>query len=128
MVTFCIIGIASAAKLPTNNYLPPPTGAIGSGGHGGFLQTPTRPGGQYIPPVSGGSGVLGHGGFGAGAGAGTGFGGGAGTGAGYGGGSGAGYGGGYGSGAGGYYKPSGQQIPILKYENVNNGDGSYHFE
>jgi len=26
------------------------------------------------------------------------------------------------------YRPSSPQIPILKYENINNGDGNYRFE
>lgn len=51
------------------------------------------------------------------------------TGGGFGGGAGSGAGGGYGgSGAGGSHGGgSGSQIPITRFENVNNGDGSYHF-
>ncbi|KAG6450251.1 pupal cuticle protein 20 [Manduca sexta] len=75
---------------------------------------------QYLPPRPGN-------GFGGGAGSGgnAGLGGGAG-------GSGAGAGGFGGSGAGAYGGSGGShgggaQIPITSFENVNNGDGSYHF-
>lgn len=79
---------------------------------------------QYLPPRPGG-GFGGGAGSGAGGGAGGGFGSGGGAGSGAGGGFGAGgAGGSFGGGSGG----SGAQIPITKFENVNNGDGTYHFE
>ncbi|KAL0841403.1 hypothetical protein ABMA28_015096 [Loxostege sticticalis] len=90
---------------------------------------------QYLPPRPGGGGGGGGGGFGGGAGSGGsggGFGGGAGSGGsggGFGAGSGAGFGAGAGSGGsfGGSGGGSGAQIPITKFENVNNGDGTYSF-
>nr|CAI5858386.1 unnamed protein product [Callosobruchus analis] len=80
-------------------------GAAGRGGAGGF----------------GGAGAGGAGGAGAG---GVGGYGGAGTGGGA-----RGYGGAGGAGAGGFGGAggAGSEIPILKYENVNNGDGTYHY-
>ncbi|XP_026752388.2 pupal cuticle protein 20-like [Galleria mellonella] len=61
---------------------------------------------QYLPPRPGG----GSGGGGAGSGAYSGGGGGSGN--------------GFGGGSGG---AGGANIPITKFENVNNGDGNYHF-
>lgn len=72
---------------------------------------------QYLPPRPGGGGGGGV------------FGGGAGSG----GGSGIGIFGGSGGGSGGsggnpnYGGNGGANIPILRYENENNGDGTYHF-
>ncbi|CAK1596360.1 unnamed protein product [Parnassius mnemosyne] len=82
---------------------------------------------QYLPPRPGG-------GFGAGAGSGAGgsssgiFGGSGGAGGSGGsfGGSGGSFSGSY-SGTGSYSGSGGANIPILKYENQNNGDGSYRF-
>ncbi|XP_041978512.1 pupal cuticle protein 20-like [Aricia agestis] len=73
---------------------------------------------QYLPPKGGGGGGgnAGLGGF-----PGSGGGGGGGP---FGGGGG---GGGFGGGAGGAGGGSGANIPILKYENENNGDGNYKF-
>ncbi|XP_021192240.2 pupal cuticle protein 20 [Helicoverpa armigera] len=83
---------------------------------------------QYLPPRpgGGGSGGFGNGGLGGGAGGGSGGGAGSGFGGGAGGGSGGGFGGGSGSFGGG--SGGGNQIPITKFENVNNGDGTYHFD
>ncbi|CAH3903309.1 unnamed protein product [Pieris brassicae] len=89
---------------------------------------------QYLPPRPGS-------GFGGGAGAGSGGAGNAGLGGGFGGGSGGGFGGGsgggnaglgggFGGGSGGsgnFGGSGGANIPIVKYENVNNGDGNYRF-
>lgn len=92
---------------------------------------------QYLPPRPGGGGFGGGAGSGSGGGAGGGSFGGSGGGAGggfggaggAGGGSGGGFGGSGGSGfGGGSGGGSGNQIPITKFENVNNGDGTYHFE
>ncbi|CAG9786058.1 unnamed protein product [Diatraea saccharalis] len=81
---------------------------------------------QYLPPRPGGGGGGSGGGYGAGSGAG--FGAGSGNGAGFGAGSGAGFGAGSGAGSGaGFGGGSGSQIPITKFENVNNGDGTYNF-
>ncbi|CAK1547311.1 unnamed protein product [Leptosia nina] len=101
-------------------YLPPrPGSGFGGGGAGG----------------AGGSNALGAGGAGNG-GLGGGFGGG--SGGGFGGGSGGnqGLGGGFGGGSGfgggasgnsNFGGSGGANIPIVKYENVNNGDGTYRF-
>ncbi|CAH1645411.1 unnamed protein product [Spodoptera littoralis] len=92
---------------------------------------------QYLPPRPGGGGFGGGAGSGSGGGAGGGSFGGSGGGAGggfggaggAGGGSGGGFGGSGGSGfGGGSGGGSGNQIPITKFENVNNGDGTYHFD
>ncbi|CAB3224337.1 unnamed protein product [Arctia plantaginis] len=107
ILSMALIAIASCGRLEPQ-YLPPRPG--GGGGSGGG---------------SGGQG----GGFGGGAGNG-GLGGGFGSGGGAGnGGLGGGFGGSSGSGSfGGGSSGSGNQIPITKFENVNNGDGNYHFE
>ncbi|XP_026488400.1 pupal cuticle protein 20-like [Vanessa tameamea] len=75
---------------------------------------------QYLPPrPGGGGGNAGLGGLGGGAGGGAGNGGlGGGS---FGGGSGFGGGNGFGSGS------AGANVPILRYENENNGDGTYKF-
>ncbi|XP_075973121.1 pupal cuticle protein 20-like [Anticarsia gemmatalis] len=86
---------------------------------------------QYLPPRPGGGGGNGGGSGGHGGGAGGGLGNG-GLGGGFGSGGGGhgagngGLGGGFGGGSGG--GGSGNQIPITKFENVNNGDGTYHFD
>ncbi|KAL4717961.1 hypothetical protein ACJJTC_013000 [Scirpophaga incertulas] len=87
---------------------------------------------QYLPPRPGGSGSSGVG-FGGGSGAafGAGNAGGA-TGTGFGAGSGVSSGAGFGAGAAASSSFSGSggngpQIPITKFENVNNGDGTYNF-
>ncbi|KDR12718.1 hypothetical protein L798_12508 [Zootermopsis nevadensis] len=144
----------TAAASLDNTYLPP-TGAAGSGGSPGAIQAPFggpgAPGGGRL----GGSASGGFGG-GAGGGAGSGFRGRSGAG-GFGGGAGGGYSGsgaggfrggagglgggaggfgggpgGFGGGAGGFGGgagggPSGPVVPILRYENENNGDGSYSY-
>lgn len=122
------IGFATAAQLQ-NTYLPPGS-AASAGGHGNFLQGPNSGGtsGNYLAPkttfnnagqpnafshgAQSGFGSLNGGAFGA-------QGGHSQQSATY---SGA---GGFG---GGRQGPSGPQIPILSYNNINNGDGSYHFE
>lgn len=123
------MGLAAAAKLP-NSYIPPPHNAATAGGQS-FLQAPGSPSNQYLPPGQGSrpQATFNHagqpssfsqgsfstqGGFPSGAGH---------AGAGH---------GGVSSYQGGsaqqYHGPQQPHIPILRYENVNNGDGSYHFE
>lgn len=123
-----LIAVGSCGRLEPQ-YLPPRAGGNGGGSGGG------AGGGFGGGAGHGGNGGLG-GGFGAGGagggagngGLGGGFGaGGAGSGAGNGG-LGGGYSGGSsGSSFGGSNGGSGNQIPITKFESVNNGDGTYQF-
>lgn len=111
------ITICCGARLD-NTYLPPPN--AGSAGGSGGLSPPSSFGGGG----GGGGGSSGPGGHG--------FGGGNAGGAGGRGGAGAGQGrGGAGAvGGGAPQQPSAPQSPpigIISYENVNNGDGTYHF-
>ncbi|KAK9721340.1 Insect cuticle protein [Popillia japonica] len=99
IVLACILSTCYAARLE-NTYLPP-GGAGGAGGNGLPAPFPGRPGGNGGRPGAGPS-------FGNGNGNGNG-------------------GGRAPSGSGGNGGGGGAQIPIISYENVNNGDGSYRF-
>ena len=115
------IGLSAGAKL-SNNYLPPQS-AGSAGGHGSFLQGPAshqQPSNQYIPPSTNfnqqGSPVQwSHGGWNSGQNSGSTS-------------SSQGWSGGNNLGTGGYQKPSAPVIPIIKFENQNDGNGNYHFE
>lgn len=122
-VVLSVLGLAAAAKLP-NSYIPPPNNAATAGGSH-FLQAPNQqPSNQYLPPGQqrpqqsynhvGQPTSFSQGSY-----------------------SQQQYqpqqqsyqGGQQYQPQGQQYRPSGQpHIPILRYENVNNGDGSYHFE
>ncbi|XP_055629173.1 pupal cuticle protein 36a-like [Toxorhynchites rutilus septentrionalis] len=121
-----VLNAPHSGGAPVNQYLPP---TAQTGGQGGYAS---------VGPLGGSQGQFGynaqrqqpqgHGGsqfgasagqFGAGAGQYSAGGSQFGAGAQYSGSSG---------GAGGFQQPRTPQIPILKYENVNNGDGSYRFD
>lgn len=144
-IIYCALlgsGVLSA-RLDNLYGAPAPAGASrGSGGNGNFLNAPA-PSNQYLPPTGQASNQGGypsvaplgnHGGqahsqfgynpqqqsqrpqqsYGApSAGGQSGFGGGAGSQGGF---------------QGGFQQSGTTPIPILRYENVNNGDGSYHFD
>ncbi|XP_055380413.1 pupal cuticle protein 20-like [Condylostylus longicornis] len=141
---FTIIGLSTAAQL-SNTYLPPPS-AGSAGGHGGFLQGPSSshhqgPSNQYVPPKTtfnqqGQPVHWSHGGWNSGGAGGQqnswqgghsgGGGGGGGAGHKYGGSGGQGGIGGYGGQP--YHQPGKPQVPILRFENENDGSGNYHFD
>lgn len=103
-----------------SQYLPPSGGGGGGGqGSGG------RPG--FGGGAGGFGGRPGAGGFGGHSGGGGGGSGGFGGSGGHSGGAGGGAGGFGGSGGAGGGFGGGPQIPIIRYENTNNGDGSYHY-
>lgn len=120
LLTSVLIALGSCGRLEPQ-YLPPRPGG-GNGGNGGS-NTGGGFGGSGGSGSGGGFGGSGGGHFGGGSG---GFGGsGSGShGSSSGGGSGGSSSGGFGSTSSG---GSGPQIPIVSFENVNNGDGSYHF-
>ncbi|KAL1516638.1 hypothetical protein ABEB36_000523 [Hypothenemus hampei] len=123
ILNFALFGFCACARLENTQYLPPSQRTPGGirPGAGGF--------GAGIQPAFGGSATRPGGTAGFAAGGGYSGGGGSTIGGGFSAGGGSAIGGGFSTGgAGGGGRPgAGSEIPILRYENVNNGDGTYQF-